>query len=93
METLEKRYAGDLKLLAYYKQKLLIPGWAGQLDAVELAYVKSEIMKSPSPKRHWGLKPSTKRVSKKYLRLVARDGLRRNKNRVLASVSKNKKIY
>lgn len=78
METLEKRYTGDPELLACYKEKLLIPGWAGQLDKFELAYVKSEVMKSPSLKRRWGLKPSAKRVSNKHIRQIARDGLRRN---------------
>jgi hypothetical protein len=43
MTTLEERYKNDPKLLALYKTKLLEPGWAGELDRVELAYVKSEL--------------------------------------------------
>ena len=87
MKTLEERYAGDPQLLDYYKKKLLVPGWAGQLDRVELAYVKSELMKSPCLKRRWGLKPSARRVSNKYIQVIARDGFKRNEGRVLASVS------
>lgn len=40
-ETLEERYKDDPGLLRHYKRKLLIPGWAGELDEMEIVYVAS----------------------------------------------------
>ncbi len=44
--TLEERYANDLWLLGFYKDKLFDPGWSGELDAVGLEYIKSQLNKS-----------------------------------------------
>ena len=85
--TLEERYAGDSRLLDFYKRKLLEPGWAGELDYVELAYIKSELRQSSSLKRRWGFKPSARRLSESHIRSVARNGLAANRKPVLASVA------
>jgi hypothetical protein len=52
--TLEERYKGKPKLLKFYKEKLLEPGWAGELDDVELAYIKSRLKKSGWLRHRWG---------------------------------------
>lgn len=43
METLEQKYKNDPALLKLYKTKLLIPGWAGELDDLEAAYVAEKL--------------------------------------------------
>jgi hypothetical protein len=83
---LEERYADDPDLLSFYRKKLLEPGWAGELDAVELSYVKSELRRSASLRRRWGFRPSAKRLSELRIRAIARDGLSVNRKPVLASV-------
>ena len=74
--TLEERYEDDPELLAFYKKKLLEPGWAGELDRAEFAYVRSELQKSPQLKRRWDFPPSAKRFSEKHIREVARNGVK-----------------
>ena len=39
--ALAERYRNDPELLAFYRKKLLQPGWAGRLDPVEKAYVRA----------------------------------------------------
>lgn len=73
--TLEERYADDIRLLEFYKTKLLEPGWAGDLDKVELTYIKASLRESPSLRRKWGFRPSAKRLSNKHIQLVAMYGL------------------
>jgi len=73
--SLEKQYANDPVLLEFYKQKLLQPGWAGELDFDELAHLKSQLRQSPSLRRRWGFRPSAKRLSEDRIRAVARNGL------------------
>ena len=73
--SLEEQYANDPKLLEFYRENLLEPGWAGELDPDELAYIKSKLRQSPSLKRRWGFRPSAKRLSERRIRAVARDGL------------------
>ena len=89
--TLQERCAKDPELLQFYRKKLLKPGWAGELDAVELEYIKSQLKQSPSLKRRWGFRPSAKRLSESHIRAVAGDGLSANKKPVLASVIKAQK--
>ena len=89
--TLEERYASDPFLLEMHKKELLDPGWAGELDGVELAYIKSQLRQSASLRRRWGFKPTAKRFSDKHIRAVARDGLSAIKKPVSASVKKKKK--
>ena len=89
--TLEERYKSDAKLLAFYRRKLIEPGWAGELSPDEFAYVKCQLRQSPSLKRRWGFRPSARRLSESRTRAVARNGLSAIKKPVLASVVKDKK--
>ena len=73
--TLEERYANDSELLELYKEKLLEPGWAGDLDHVELEYIKSRLRESATLRRRWGFRPSAKRLSEQRIRAVAMDGV------------------
>lgn len=73
--SLEKPYASDSQLLAFYKRRLLEPGWAGELSPDELAYIKSELRKSPTLRRKWGFRPSLKRLSRDRIQAVARNCL------------------
>ena len=75
--TLEERYANALWLLAFYKDRLLEPEWAGELDAVELEYIKSQLKKSSSLRRRWGFRPSAKRLSESRIPVVAMHGVSR----------------
>jgi hypothetical protein len=87
--TLEERYATDPWLLEYYKESLLEPGWAGDLDNVEFEYIKSELMKSRLLKRRWGFRPSARRLSESRIRTAAMCGVTRQQRRVLASAAKH----
>jgi len=89
--SLEERCAKDPDLLQLYKKKLLIPGWAGELDRVELNYIKSQLRQLPSLKRRWGFRPSAKRFSESRIRLIAMDGRSAIGKPVLASVVRNKR--
>ncbi len=40
VETLEERYRDDPVLLEFYKKRLLIKGWAQQLDDCEREYLR-----------------------------------------------------
>jgi len=62
------------QLLEFYKIKLLEPGWAGELIPDELAYIKSELRKSPTLRRKWGFRPSLRRLSGDRIQAVARNG-------------------
>ena len=73
--TLEERYANDPWTLEFYKEKLLEPGWAGDLDSVELEYIKSNLKQSSSLRRRWGFRPSAKRLSESRIRTVAMYGI------------------
>ncbi len=75
--TLEERHANDPDFLEFYKEKLLEPGWAGDLDNVELEYIKSELRKSARLRRCWGFRPSAKRLSDSRIRAVAMYGVQR----------------
>mgnify|MGYP001078324372 CR=1 FL=1 len=77
--SLKERYAIDPDLLQFYEKKLLIPGWAGELDRIELDYIKSQLRQSPSLKRRWGFRPSAKRLPENRIRSVAIDGISTNK--------------
>lgn len=65
----------DPVLHDFYAKNLLEPGWAGELDLNELAYIKSELERSPSLKRRWGFRPSAKRLSSTRIRAVAMHGV------------------
>lgn len=72
--TLGERHANNPWLLKFYKEGLLEPGWGGELDDVELEYIKSELGKSRSLRRRWGFRPSAKRFSESRIRDVAMNG-------------------
>lgn len=86
--TLEERHANDPWLLGICKDKLLEPGWPGELDAVEFEYIKSHLKQSSSLRRSWGFRPSAKRLSDSRIRAVAMDGISGKQKRVLASDAK-----
>ncbi len=71
--TLEECYQDDPGLLEFYKDKLLEPDWAGELDDVELGYVKGQLKKSGWLRRRWGF--CNQRISTRHIREVARNGL------------------
>ena len=73
--SLQERYEVDPHLLSLYQKKLLEPGWAGELAPYELAYIKSELLRSPCLRRRWGFRRSAKRFSDARIRAVARNGL------------------
>ena len=89
--SLEEEYANDPKFLKFYQENLLEPGWAGELSRNELAYIKSELKKSPSLKRRWGFRPSAKRFSESRIRDVAMNGVPARKRSVSASAVKEEK--
>ena len=88
--SIEERYANDPKLLSFYKENLLEPGWAGELTPDKFAYIKSQLRQSPPLKRRWGFRPSAKRLSESRIRTVARNGVSANKKPVLALVVKER---
>jgi len=75
--TLDERYATDPEFLKFYKEQLLEPGWAGDLDHVELQYIKSRLRQSAPLRRRWGFRPSAKRFSDSRIRDVAMNGVHR----------------
>ena len=87
----KEQHTNDLDIPGLYKERLIEPGWAGELNREELAYVKSELKKSPSLKRRWGFRPSARRFSDDHVQAIARDGVCAKKKRVLASVVEPKK--
>ena len=88
--TLEERYISDNKLPEFYREKLIEPGWAGELIPDEFIYIKSQLRQSLSLKRRWGFRPSARRFSESRIRDVARDGRSANGKPVLASFTKEK---
>lgn len=64
--------AGDAEL--HLSDKLLQPGWAGYLNPAEMAYIKSELRRSPSLKRRWGFRPTGRRFPENRIRLGALHG-------------------
>lgn len=78
--SLEQQHANNPKLLKFYQENLIEPGWAGELSPDELAYIKSQLKKSPSLKRRWGFRPTAKRLSESHIRDVARNGVSARKS-------------
>jgi len=75
----------DPELYDLYARKLLQPGWPGELDRVEFAYIRSQLQQSPSLRRRWGFRPSAKRLSEARIRAVAMHGISGSARGVLAS--------
>ena len=77
--SLEQQPVNDPEILKLYQENLIEPGWAGELDDDELAYIKSQLRKSPSLRRRWGFRPTAKRLSESHIRDVAMNGVSRKK--------------
>lgn len=60
---LEERYRTDPDLLAFYRKKLLEPGWGGELDDGEINYIVLTAKKTPVVKRQWREFLGVRRVS------------------------------
>jgi|GEM_PF-1748619 len=81
----------DPELHDFYARNLLEPGWAGELDRAEFAYIKAKLGQSPSLKRRWGFRPSAKRLSETRIRVIAMHGVPGNEGRVLALAGRSKR--
>ena len=57
-----------------YMQSLPEPGWVGDLDRAELAYVEAQFRQPASLRRKWGFRPSARRLSDGRIRQVAISG-------------------
>ena len=62
------------------KRKLLIPGWAGELNAEELAYIKGRLFSDRRLRAYWGFKRGMGRLSEEKIRIVAMDSVHDLKN-------------
>jgi len=71
VQSLDERYRDDPELLAFYKKKLLVPGWAGEVDDVEAAYIAEELTRSQKLRRLWRVGKFT-RYRKKITPAVAK---------------------
>ncbi|MFH1483111.1 MAG: hypothetical protein ABIG98_02480 [Chloroflexota bacterium] len=89
--SLEERYARDPQLLAFYRKRLLEPGWVGNVSPDELAYIKTQLRQSASLRRRWGFRPSARRLSESRIRAVARDGLQAKSRPVSASPAREQR--
>lgn len=83
----------DPQLYDLYTEKLLEPGWDGELNPKELAYVKLQLQQSASLRRRWGFRSSAKRLSEACIRAVAMYGLLANKRGVSASPVGGQRAY
>ena len=54
--------------------RLLKPGWAGQIDDDELAFIRYALFRDSKPARLWGFRPSKKSRTDEAIRRVALDG-------------------
>ncbi len=59
----------------FYRKKLLMPGWAGELDSSELAYIKKRLLADRRLRAQWGFKRGTGRLSEEKIRHVAMYGV------------------
>jgi len=54
--------------------RLLEPGWAGELEDDQVAYIRKALHDDPHLAYRWGFKRSTKRFSDDVIRRVAEKG-------------------
>ena len=54
--------------------RLLKPGWAGQIDEDELAFIRYALFQDSKPARLWGFRPSQKSRADEAIRRVALHG-------------------
>jgi len=72
---MRERYAKDPVLLDFYRRRLLEPGWPGELDDVELGYLKSHLQRSNRLRTHWGFPRGERRLTEGGIKAVALWGL------------------
>ena len=73
------------------KERLLNPGFAGDLSPEELIFIKSELKISSRLRRQCGFRPGAKQLNEDYIRYVAKHGVPKDRRSVLASLRKSKK--
>jgi hypothetical protein len=61
MKNLQERYKNDPVLLAFYQKRLLIPGWAGEVDTVESEFTASELRRKPALRKRWQVSKFTRK--------------------------------
>ena len=66
LKKLTKKSARDYRLLE--------PGWAGELDDDQVAYIRTALHDDPDLAYQWGFKRSSKRFSSDIIRRVALKG-------------------
>jgi hypothetical protein len=54
--------------------RLLVPGWGGNLDDAELAYIVEHLKNDDALRLWWGMRPSWKRIPEEVVRRVAVEG-------------------
>ena len=73
----ENKETGFIDLV---RNSLLIPGWAGELKSVELAFVKQALFNDRRLRAKWGFKRGTGRLSEEKIKQVALYGVEDNQN-------------
>jgi len=58
-----------------YKRKLLIPGWAGEVNPEELDYIVTKLRRNSELRRKWGFVKGRRRISRMKVKKVAMYGL------------------
>ncbi|MBT4512821.1 MAG: hypothetical protein HOC20_11515 [Chloroflexi bacterium] len=58
----------------FYKRKLLLPGWPGEVNKEEHAYIKKNLQHNPRLRTRWGFTRGNARLSKAQIIHVARFG-------------------
>ncbi len=69
--SLEQVYCGDSILKDLYLNKLLEPGYAGEINDTELAYIKTKLFNDRRLRAKWGFVRGTGRLSEEKIRKVA----------------------
>jgi len=77
----------DPQLHDHYARKLVEPGWAGEINKVELTYIKSKLRQYPSLRRRWGFRSTARRLPAGRIRQVATYGV--GNSAVLASLGQH----
>ena len=65
----------DSEISEFYRKRLLTPGWAGELDKEELAYIKKKLFADRRLRAKWGFKRGTGRLSEEKIKYVALHGV------------------
>ena len=71
--TLDEIYAKDKPLLKFYKHKLLIPGWAGELNEPEYQYIYGKLKNDNALRTKWGFPAGARRLSRNKIFEVAKE--------------------